>query len=225
MGESFLLGKKFQDMLSYVKSKDLKIALNTNGTFLNDGNINFLIKSGVERIIVGIDAFKKETYETIRINGNFEKVKKNTINFIEEVKKSSSNTQIVVQFIEMDENKNEENLFIDYWTKMGAKVKIRQKGSWIDCINTNTLNENKNRKPCPWLLHTGTILWNGDVTICCIDYDGKYRIGNVKENNFRKIWLGDLKKLRDIHIKGDFSNLPKICKGCKDWQVSNIKII
>lgn len=32
-----------------------------------------------------------------------------------------------------------------------------------------------------------SILYNGDVTLCCVDFDGNTRIGNLKDSSLREV--------------------------------------
>lgn len=36
------------------------------------------------------------------------------------------------------------------------------------------------------------VLWNGDVTLCCIDYDGRTVVGNVQNNTLREVMSSDM---------------------------------
>lgn len=57
------------------------------------------------------------------------------------------------------------------------------------------------------------VLWNGDVTICCYDYNGDYKIGNIFENGgFKEIYKS--KKYGEIRrkiMKGELA----ICENCE----------
>lgn len=61
---------------------NVRIHITTNGTFLNNRIKNLLagLRAG---IILSIDSVTKETYEKIRVNGNYEKVMENLEYFIE----------------------------------------------------------------------------------------------------------------------------------------------
>ena len=51
------------------------------------------------------------------------------------------------------------------------------------------------------------VLWNGDVTLCCVDYDGNTRVGNLKDSSLRDVLSSDqlgrivkgFKKYRLVH--------------------------
>jgi len=54
-----------------------------------------------------------------------------------------------------------------------------------------TPGEKKEPKPCLRLWYTLTVLWDGRVALCCVDYDGRYIMGDLKESNLKEIWNSD----------------------------------
>lgn len=87
-GEPFLteLHYKIWDKIIRI-NPETNITILTNATVLND-RIKQLIHSGNFNISVSIDSFKKETYETIRPNADFEKVMVNMNYFHDSAKKN-----------------------------------------------------------------------------------------------------------------------------------------
>jgi len=64
-----------------------------------------------------------------------------------------------------------------------------------------------------------SILWNGDVVPCCIDFYGDYVIGNVKYSSLKELWnnkkMGHLRKA----LKQKKHDKIKICSKCDFlWQ-------
>jgi hypothetical protein len=58
------------------------------------------------------------------------------------------------------------------------------------------------------------ILWNGDVTFCCDDYNGELVVGNVKEKSLLEIYEGkEFKKIRYEMERGILSR--KRCQNCQ----------
>ena len=46
------------------------------------------------------------------------------------------------------------------------------------------------------------IFWDGRVTTCCVDYQGKGIIGNIKEESFAKIWQErQVAKNKNAHLE------------------------
>ncbi len=220
MGEPLLLGDKFVDMIAYAKNKGLtNIHLNTNGCLLTPDISDRIIENGIEEVIIGIDAYTKETYEKIRLQGDFDELIDNIdyiINKKNELEKDKP--RIIIQFIVMDENENELEDFKKYWLDKNQIVKVRPKLGWgTGVVAENLTLENKDRSfPCPWLIRTMSIHWNGNVAQCDADYEGLFVSGNVNKESLKEIWNADLKKKRLKHWNMDFDFEP--CKTCKDWQ-------
>ena len=111
-GEALMLKKRkpsIFDMIVYAKNKGLEdVVMNSNGNLLDREAARGLIESKLNAIYIGIDAFKPETYEKVRIGGNY----KETVNNITRLIKMkdelhSKYPQVFVQFVEMDINKDE----------------------------------------------------------------------------------------------------------------------
>ena len=52
------------------------------------------------------------------------------------------------------------------------------------------------RKPCSRLWRTFTVLANGDVSLCCLDYDGQHILGRIDGgHSIRDVWkVGPIEK-------------------------------
>jgi len=223
-GEALILKRRkpsIFDMIAYAKNKGLKdVVLNSNANLLDKESASELIKSSLDAIYFGIDAFTSETYSKIRVGGDYKKVVSNIINLLN-LKKSmnSENPDIFVQFVEMDINKDEKRDFIEFWNNQGVKVKIRPKVSWAGLIDApNQVLGDEHRWPCHWIMQTLSITDTGKVVTCAVDLDAKFVAGDVNKQSIKEIWNGKLKELRQLHISKRFEELPEICRYCKDWQ-------
>ncbi|MEA2061126.1 MAG: SPASM domain-containing protein [Thermodesulfobacteriota bacterium] len=59
-----------------------------------------------------------------------------------------------------------------------------------------------------------SILWNGDVVLCCYDYDGFNVIGSIKDNTLHDIWQGrKISQIRGLFSTGKTGSLP-LCSRC-----------
>ena len=92
----------------------------------------------------------------------------------------------------MPENKHEEEEYVKTWqgvvdhVRLGGGISESFAGYKRDekslPIRTNT---------CRNLWQKMTILWNGDVTMCCEDVDGDWILGNLNEQSISEIWNRD----------------------------------
>lgn len=59
-----------------------------------------------------------------------------------------------------------------------------------------------------------SILWNGDVTLCCYDYNGSNVIGNIGNNSMEEIWHSvKIEQIRDT-FKNHTTNTLSLCNKC-----------
>ncbi|MDY6895963.1 MAG: SPASM domain-containing protein, partial [Thermotogota bacterium] len=71
------------------------------------------------------------------------------------------------------------------------------------------------KDPCRLLWTDMVINWNGDVPLCCNDYERGVCLGNIKESSIKDIWGGlKLQNMREFHEKREFNKI-KICNNCE----------
>ena len=224
-GES-LFHPKFETFIKYCANNGVKTYLSTNATALNEKNSLEILNSGLDKIYLCLDGTTKETYEKLRINGQFEKTKNNIFNFLKLKKKlHRSKPYSVVQIIKMDETEKEIEDFKKQWDGLADEVWAREFCTWADQIKDikkMSREENKyfpfrkKRYPCSLLWRKIVVSWNGDVVPCCLDFDGKIVLGNAKRENLEDIWNSKkMVELRKKQIDGDYNN--PLCKKCIEW--------
>jgi len=100
------------------------LVIHTNGLLLTKKIANLLLETKNKLIIhLSIDAATKETYNFIRKNSNFGRVMENIKYFLIEQKKNP-NVMSALQFIVMEQNKNEAQQFLNNWRMFGKENQI-----------------------------------------------------------------------------------------------------
>ena len=89
-----MLNPDFFDMLQLAKDEGILLNVLTNGTKLNEENINRLVKLAPERINISIDG-TAEVYEEIRQGGNYNTLMTSLTRLIYEFKKRKMKTKFV----------------------------------------------------------------------------------------------------------------------------------
>lgn len=221
MGEPFLAGESLIEMLRYARSKGVKNThVNTNATVLTPDLCDNLLDSGVKEVLVSLDAASKPVYDTIRVGGDFERAVRSAEYLLNRKKTRGLHAPaIVVQFIMLDQNEHEAEAFKIYWLERGATVKIRLKFGWGTAVPTEDLDHASVPRnfPCPWLIRTVSIQWDGKFAQCDADYEGVYNAGSIEKMTIKQVWQGELAARREKHWNLDFSH--PLCSVCKDWSV------
>ena len=219
-----LLHPKLPEMIRYIKVRsEARVIISTNASLLKGQLARDLINSGMDEIIIGMDGDSPETFEHIRVGGKFEEIVRNTENFLELVGNKNKPT-VVIQFLEMKANSKETKAFWDHWSKFNCYPLI----TWIDTwagqmaelkLTAQQLSpyEDALRKPCADLWYKMTINWQGQVTLCCHDWNASTILGSLWDQSVMEIWHSSyLKYLRNEHQKGNFS-VHNLCKDCFEW--------
>ena len=69
------------------------------------------------------------------------------------------------------------------------------------------------------LYNQNVLLPNGDLVICCMDYDNKHVIGNILEQTYEEIQSGpEMTKIRRENARPCFSS-ESLCKTCTDARI------
>ncbi|MHA1538359.1 MAG: radical SAM/SPASM domain-containing protein, partial [Alphaproteobacteria bacterium] len=71
------------------------------------------------------------------------------------------------------------------------------------------------RDPIPcWALFTeGHITWDGKLSACCFDHDGRFHMGDLKEKSFMQAWTSEpFQALRSAHLGGAVGGT--VCEHC-----------
>lgn len=216
-GEPLLEPDLLLQSIRYGRSVGLRsLNINTNGMLLDRQLVDPILDSGVDLIVFGIDGFSCETYERIRVNGSRNILYANIENFLAARNARKYDTEVQVQFIEMEENEHEIEQFKAYWLQRGATLKMRNRLSWGGSFKTAMEVPKEERIPCPWALTMMHVFWDGRVPRCCGDTEGEDFSGNAWKESLSELWR-KLGVFRAKHLERRFDELPERCHTCQDW--------
>lgn len=216
-GEPLLEPERLIAYIRYGKSVGLtSINVNTNGQLLVPALAGPLLASGLDLIVIGLDGLSTEVYERVRFKGSRQLVYDNVTHLLRERDRSGLDTEIQVQFIEMEENEHETLAFAAYWHTRGATVKVRNKLSWGGTFETPVHIPDHERIPCPWAMTMMHVFWDGRVPRCPGDTEGEDNQTNAWHAPLAELWAG-LGVFRGLHMQRRYDELPTRCHTCKDW--------
>ncbi len=214
-GESFL-HPKFLDMIEFTKQKlGLAVAFNTNGAFFTSKTASFLIDNEVDEIGFSIHALEPNTFHTIT-GGDLSLAEEAVQILVDEKNRRRAKKPFVrVLLVEQLENRNEVDAYIRRWLPVVDEVVIQarriQAGRTLETPRTET------RQPCRHLFDTAFIQWDGEMVICCEDWESQTSVGNVFDYPFHRLWRSyKMDKYRSTQRAGRYVP-PSICRDCEAW--------
>jgi radical SAM protein with 4Fe4S-binding SPASM domain len=225
VGGEPLLHPRLTDMIKYAKSRGLLVSFNTNANLLFEAKSRDILNSSPDNIIFSVDGASKETYEKIRLRGNYRTVTENIEKFLS-LKKNGGleKPKIKLQTIIMRDTRDEINAVVERWYPLVDEVSVTTVMEYGSIRGLSPLQKNpKSPKiPCFMLWYSLSILWNGDVTICCNDMGGELVIGNIADHSLKELWESDkINEIRRMFRTGELSAIPK----CDKCEATNIDLI
>jgi len=216
-GES-LLSPILVDCIKYAKKSGiLDIHLTTNAILLDESIGKEIILSGLDFIIFSIDAHHEQSvierykisYSDIenRVN-NFLRLRKSMKASFPKVRIQASTYDDTPDKLALVEKKLRDRFPL-------ADIYVAAQLHCFDYYRKGYTGESRfTLLPCHYLFQRLAIYWDGRVTVCCMDYNALFNLGNLEEHTIREIWHGPaLQGLRHRHLIGLRSQIP-ICNRC-----------
>jgi radical SAM protein with 4Fe4S-binding SPASM domain len=207
-GEAFV-DRQLVDKIRYAKRIGIKeVGLISNGSLITEDVARGMIDAGLDAINISLDAAGKEVFEATRVGLKFDKVVA-AIDRLVRVRQElgRSRPKLILSFVRQD-NSAEEQAFIERWRARADKIHVTDLHNWAGTLHTRA----NVSFPCyrQWL--TFTVLWDGRVSLCCADFDGREILGDVRTSTIREIWNND--RYRAVRRAQLVEGGPSICQSC-----------
>jgi len=195
-----------------------RIYLSTNAAFLDEPRAEAILDARVDKLNVDIDGLTAATAEAIRRNVSLAKVQANVERFLQLRNRRKSPTRLRVSIIRLPQNRHEIEGFVAAWKPVADHVQVVDFNTWL-----GTFPEDLGVTPDPVIpfdfpckhpYEELAIAWDGRATLCCLDFDLRHPVGDLRRDSIRKIWRGGpMSSAREALEEGRVSDL-SICRGC-----------
>jgi sulfatase maturation enzyme AslB (radical SAM superfamily) len=207
-GEPFI-DRQLVEKVRYAKTRGVpQVGMISNGSLITEDVARGMIEAGLDAINISVDAAGKEIFESTRLGLRYDKVIANIERLLrlrEEI--GRRRPKLILSFVRQN-NSEDERAFIEHWRGIADKVHVTDLHNWAGTLN----RESDVTYPCyrPWL--TFTVLWDGRVSLCCADFDGREILGDMRSATIREIWnAAPYLRARRQHLE---SGGPDICRAC-----------
>ena len=164
----------------------------TNASLLDPEKSREIIEAGLDELKISFYGTDSETYNKTMVGLDYEKTLRNIKEFIRlrsELRKD--NPKLILQYIPTDTNESRISDFIEIMKPLinesvGDEVNIWHLHNYGDGRSFIRLGRIKYTCEYPW--RTMVIMQNGNVVLCCHDYNGIQVIGDVNKNTIHEIW-------------------------------------
>ncbi|MEZ5320411.1 MAG: radical SAM/SPASM domain-containing protein [Vicinamibacterales bacterium] len=207
-GEPFL-DRELVEKVAYAKSKGIaEVGMISNGSLISERLARGMIDAGLDAINISVDAAGKEVFEATRLQLKFDNVIDN-IRTLVRLKQELGKTRpkLILSFVRQG-NDADEAAFIREWQGVADKIHITELHNWAGAYDRHA----DISYPCYRMWLTFTVLWDGRVSLCCADFDGKHILGDLRTSSIREIWNSPA--YRAVRRQQLESGGPEICQSC-----------
>ena len=211
-GEPFL-HSHWADCVEACHRRDIRAILQTNALLLDDSLARDILDVGVDSIILSVDAATAKTYRILKPGSDFKRVIENVEHFLNLAQSRSRRSKITIQFVRGPDNRHEVEAFLRQWKNKRADfLRIKPMLNFGGSVDSGFQGEQN--KPCILLWTSLSIHWDGLVTLCCMDIEGRTDMGDAGKTPLRDIVDNEpFQAVRQLHIKGEYHKHP-VCRNC-----------
>jgi len=225
-----LLNPRFPEMAAYAKQAQVAQVVSTtsNGSLLTREMAGRLIDSGIDQIRISVVHVEEKTFQELtRSKIPYERVRENVAFLYHEKRRRGSPLRLIVKTndsgltaehkerFERDFSSIADLLGID--TLMGwslSDVKDFTLGVQVT-TGMDSVSPLRERKVCPEPFSRLAINWDGQVSICCVDWSYGTIVGDLRTQTLAEVWAGErLRAIRLVHLTGRRASVPA-CAECQ----------
>lgn len=225
-----LLNPDLCRMIKYAKQKDIadSVETTTNGSLLNEAKSIEIIESGLDVIRISVEHVSDKGYKAItKTFSDYKTIRKNLKFLFKEKERRKSQLKMHTKILDVKLSNNEKEKFLEDFSPYSDSVNIDTLMGWSFSekkeftlgVKVNTGMDSKSilkkeRRICPEPFKSLCVNFNGEVSVCCVDWSHGTVIGNANEESLINIWNGKkLQQFRKIHLKNKRETIP-VCSNC-----------
>ncbi|MBT6136055.1 MAG: radical SAM protein [Rhodospirillaceae bacterium] len=229
-----LLNNWLGDMIALMKQRRvaLHVSTTTNAALLNETRARMLIESGLDSIRISVEHVHDEGYRRItKTFSDYQMIVDNVAFLHAEKARLGSPLQIHAKVVDAGLTELEKAKFMADFSPISDHTSIDSIMGWS---NTGTDDMmlgldpetgidgvtplKRNRVVCPSPFKTLAVNFNGEVSVCCVDWSHDTVVGDLREESLLDVWDGArLRAFRLAHLKGQRATL-KACENCQYMQ-------
>lgn len=183
------------ERIRYAKEKlpRSRVHFNTNAALLDDEKAEQILASPLDSMVCSIDGATKATYERIRVGLDYDRVTANVRALLERKRARGSRLHVILQMVADRDNLAEAEAYRRLWAATADKVVIKPMHNFL--VQGTALKGgevgSRQQARCTMPFRVMLIYCDGDVGLCCWDYDRIMPLGDVRTRSLEEAFNSD----------------------------------
>lgn len=230
-----LLNKDIPLFVEYASKNGHQTMISTNCTIMPKEMVERLVKAGLSDIHLAIDGFSKKSQEAYRVGSDFDAVKENVEIFLKTKHDMKANKPYVTIQTLLTAFSEPEMEAMTQWAKDIKANQIQFKSLSMGSYTSKEMQEEYkyllpkeeihlrkyssiNKTVCRLPEKQALVYWNGDLGLCCVDFDNVVKLPNIKEKGFLNTYFSEeVINKRKLGFQKGFD----LCKTCSMGNADN----
>ena len=231
------LNRLLPDFIAYAAGHGHKTFVSTNATKITDRLARAMIEAGLDRIYLCLDGFDAEAQESYRVNSDFAEVKANIEAFARAKRELGAKNPVCILQTLLTRYSERQIGEIEAWARAIGLDRIRFKsfstGTYTSAAEKELARRFLPENPayrrvddgaaapatCHEPTHSTVVFWNGDLGLCCVDYDRRVRMPNIMVDGFIRAYQS---QAATAARRAGFLKQHAICRGCAYNSAANM---
>jgi len=225
-----LANKRLPEFIAYAKSRNVAdlISMTSNVSLLNKERATAIVDAGLDELTASVYAVDAQEYKALTKSfSNYARIVDNIANLHAEKVRRGSHLHIHCKIINTSLSPEQREKFIQDFSPIADSMNIHSIMGWSNTYERDmTLGLTpttgmggdaalkQDRRVCPSPFKTLAINFNGDISMCCVDWSHGTSVGNAATDNVVAVWNGTrLRHSRLLHLQGRRDEI-EACRGC-----------
>ena len=222
--ELFHFGEPFmqKDFWKYVHactSRGIYSIIATNLVPASEKTMRQIFSAGLDFAVLDLDSLNEKEYLKVRVNGKFDRLKKNLAYFLEHPDRPYT----VIQTINFGKQAYTEEELHEWLEKeCGTKARPDEfRVKFLDSFRGSVFDKGSLDYICKEPFYGFSVHANGNVVPCDRDWKGENVMGNIFEESSEVIWKSQ--KYKEFRKRMKSKNKPDMCKNCPEGHLFNAR--
>jgi hypothetical protein len=198
-----LLHPQFFELVRHAADRGVRTMITSNGTHLSPPLRARLLTCGLTRITFSVDG---DSSTHFRIRGyDLDALRRDVRALAAERDAAGSPLRIDVSMVVDGSTEGALDAYLAEWRAVADRVQAIPR-----------LVAERRTHPCRELWRGAlVVLWDGRVTVCCVDSEGVLQVGDANRETLADVWNGEpMRAVRRAHAQRRF---PDLCANCGEY--------
>jgi pyruvate-formate lyase-activating enzyme len=225
-----LLNRRFLEMAAYAKRARVAdiVATTTNASLLTEDVSRKLVTSGCDQIRISVIHVGSDRYrELTRTYSDYERILSNVAFLYDEKKRRRPSLRVLVKINDTGLTEEERAKFRNDFGPISDELRIDSLMGWsLSDTKDFTLgvpvssgmdgvSPLRERQVCPEPFSRLAVNFDGQVSVCCVDWSFGTIVGDLRRESLADVWNGErLRRFRLAHLEGRRGEIPA-CANCQ----------